>query len=59
MPKVRICVDVEEQAFRAFEGEAQREGVSVESLLERVVAGLLRDLEREEKEGLDFPIVPA
>ncbi|MBI5709493.1 MAG: hypothetical protein HZC42_04200 [Candidatus Eisenbacteria bacterium] len=57
MSKVHICVDVTEEALRAFEAEARREGVTVQSLLEKTVNGLLRDMEREEEEGTDHPII--
>lgn len=57
MSKVHICVDVTEEALRAFEAEARREGVTVQSLLEKTVNGLLRDMEREEDEGTDHPII--
>jgi len=59
MSKVHICVDVTEEALRAFEAEARREGITVQSLLERMVNGLLEDLEREQEEGTDHPIIPS
>lgn len=59
MSKVHICVEVPPEALKAFQAEARREGVSVQSLLERTVNGLLRDLEREQEEGTDHPIIPS
>lgn len=59
MSKVHICLDIKEEALRAFEAEARREGVPVKELLERTVNGLLRDMEKEEEEGTDHPIIPS
>lgn len=59
MRKVRICVDLAEEHYRAFEDEARRRGVTVESLVEQTVQGLVRELEREDQEGTDHPIIPA
>lgn len=58
MSKVQICVELEDDAFRAFEDAAVREGTTVEAMLERTVNNLLRELERERKEGIDPQIVP-
>ena len=33
MTKVSVCIDIEEEKFRAYEHEAERRGVSVENLL--------------------------
>jgi hypothetical protein len=57
MSKVNICVEIGEEALRAYETEARTEGITVQSLLERMVNGLLRDMEREEEEGTDHPII--
>ena len=57
MQKVHICVDMSEESLRAFEAEARREGVTAQSLIERTVNGLLRDMEKEEEEGTDHPII--
>ncbi len=57
MSRVHICVEIGEEALRAYEAEARREGITVQSLLERMVNGLLRDMEREEEEGTDHPII--
>jgi hypothetical protein len=59
MSKVHICLDIKEEALRAFEAEARREGVTVKALLERTIHGLLQDLEREQEEGTDHPIIPS
>ena len=59
MSKVHICLEVTPEALRAFETEARRAGVTVQCLLERTVNGLLRDLEREQEEGTDHPIIPS
>lgn len=59
MPKVTVCVELDPGRFRAFESEARRRGVSVESLLQQTVEGMLNELEREETEGTDHPIIPS
>ena len=58
MPKVTVCVELEPERYRAFQSEAQRRGVTVESLLQATVEGMLSELEREETEGTDHPIIP-
>ena len=58
MRKVRVCIELADERYRSFESEARRRGVSVESLLEQMVAGLLRELEQEEDDGVDHPIIP-
>jgi len=57
MSKVHICIDISEESLRSYEAEAKREGVTLQSLLERMVNGLIRDMEREEDEGTDHPII--
>jgi hypothetical protein len=58
MTKVRICADVPEEFYRRLRDEAERRGVTVESLVEQTVNGLVRELEQEEREGTDHPITP-
>ena len=43
--------------IRDMGAEARREGVTLKSLLERMVNGLIRDMEKEEEEGTDHPII--
>jgi hypothetical protein len=57
MATVEICVEIEEEALRAYEAEARRQGITVRCLVERMVNGLLRDMEREEDAGTDHPII--
>ncbi len=59
MRKVRVWAELSEEAFHAYEGEARRRGVELETLVEQTVNCLLRELEREENEGTDYPIVPS
>ena len=59
MSKVHICIDVTDSSLRAFDVEARRRGVTVQALLEHMVEGLVRDMEREEETGTDFPIIPS
>lgn len=58
MPKIRIEAEVSEEHLRAYEDEARREGVSVETLVEKTVNVLLQELEQEEDDG-DCPMRPA
>jgi hypothetical protein len=58
MRKVRVCIELADDRYRSFVSEARRRGVSVESLLEKMVDGLLRELEQEEDDGVDHPIIP-
>lgn len=59
MRKVRIWVDLTEEQIAACEEEARRRGVSTERVVEQFVATLLREQERERREGTDHPIIPA
>jgi hypothetical protein len=56
MPKVTVQAELTEQHLRAYEAEARRQGVRVESLVEQTVNTLLKELEREEE---DSPIKPS
>jgi hypothetical protein len=59
MPTVRVCVDITEDHFRAYQDEATRRGVTVEDLVQQMVQGLVEELDRDEREGTDHPIIPA
>jgi hypothetical protein len=59
MRTVRVCVEIPEERYRAYKGEAERRGTTVENLVEQVVHGLLQELDREEREGTDHPIIPS
>ncbi len=50
MRKVQVWAEVSDTHFREYEGEAARQGVRVESLIEQTVNCLLRELERDEEE---------
>jgi hypothetical protein len=58
MPKIRIEAEVSEEHLRAYEGEAERQGVKVEALVEQTVNALLQELEREERDG-QCPMMPS
>jgi hypothetical protein len=58
MPKIRIEAEISEEHLRAYEGEAKRQGVPVEKLVEKTVNVLLEELEQEEKDG-GCPMRPA
>jgi hypothetical protein len=59
MRKVRVWAELSDEAFHAYEGEARRRGVEVEALVEQTVNCLLQELEREENEGTNYPIIPS
>ena len=56
MRKVQVCIELDEEDYHAYETEAQREGTTVQALVEKVLRGLYRDLREEEREG-DHPII--
>jgi len=56
MPRVHITAELSDDFYRAYEGEAKRQGVKLEHLVEQTVNMLLRELEREEE---DYPISPS
>ncbi|MHC4079015.1 MAG: hypothetical protein ACYTGW_05495 [Planctomycetota bacterium] len=58
MTKVQIWVELSDDVFVAYEREAQRREVPVETLVEQTVNVLLEELERDEKEGTDHTIAP-
>jgi hypothetical protein len=58
MPKIRIEAELSEEHLRAYQGEAQRQGVPVERLVEQTVNVLLQELEREESDG-GCPMMPS
>ena len=47
MPKLKIQVELSEHLFHAYECEAKRCGKKIEELVEKLVNGLVRDMERE------------
>ncbi|MEE8192007.1 MAG: hypothetical protein V3T74_04630 [Gemmatimonadales bacterium] len=59
MRKVQVRAELSDELYHAYEGEARRRGVEVETLVEQTVNCLLQELEREENEGTNFPIVPS
>lgn len=59
MTKVQIWVELSDDVFTAYEREAQRREVPVETLVEQTVNVLLEELERDEKEGTDHTIAPS
>ena len=58
MRKVQVWVEVPDDKYRAYVAESLRQGVTVESLVERTVQSMLRDTQRAEREGTDHPIFP-
>jgi hypothetical protein len=58
MTKVRVCIEVKKSDLAIYEREAKRQGMKVEALLEQMVAGLIEELEDQERHGTDFEITP-
>jgi len=59
VPKVRLCIEVSDEFYRAYESEARRRRSTVENLVEQTVTGLLAELKQEENSGTDHPIIPS
>ena len=59
MTKVQICIDVPEDHYRAYSNQAERQGVTVESLVKQTLQYLLEEADRENEEGTDHLIIPA
>lgn len=58
MPKIRIEAELSEENLRAYQGEARRQGVPVETLVQQTVNVLLKELEQEERDG-ECPMIPS
>ncbi len=58
MPKVHIEAELSEEHLRAYEHEAERQGVKVERLVEQTVNVLLKELESDERDG-QCPMMPS
>jgi len=56
VPRVRVWAELSEEHLAAYESEAERRGVSLESLVEQTVNCLLAELEHEGTD--DHPIFP-
>jgi hypothetical protein len=53
MPRVQVWVDVSEEHYHRYEGEARRRDVPVEALIEQTVNCLMKEFEDEEGVGPD------
>jgi hypothetical protein len=56
MHKVQVWVELPDEKFRAYVSESLRQGVTVESLVERSVQLMLRDSLEAERDGTDHPV---
>jgi hypothetical protein len=57
MKKVSVCIDLEDEKFRAYEAEAKRRGTTVEELVKHAVHLMfLEQEERLKEEEDDHPI---
>lgn len=58
MRRLKVWAELSDETYQAYEGEAARQGVTVETLVQQTVNTLLHELEDEEKEGPER-IVPS
>lgn len=58
MHRIQVWAELSDEAYHAYVGEAQRQEVAVEELVQRTVNCLLQELERDEREDTSF-IVPS
>jgi hypothetical protein len=54
MRSIQVWAELSDEMYHAYEGEAARQGVPIESLIQHTVNCLLHELEQEEKEGTDY-----
>jgi hypothetical protein len=54
MHKIRVWAELSDEMFDAYEGEARRQGVAIETLVEQTVNCLIKELDEEEHEGPCF-----
>jgi len=47
VPRLKIEVELSEHLFHAYECEATRRGKKLEELVEKLVNGLIRDMEKD------------
>lgn len=57
MHKVHVWAELTDEHYEAYKSEAARRGVQVETLVQTTVNCLLRELEQEEDEGTDHPVI--
>jgi hypothetical protein len=57
MPKVKVEVELTEDHYRDMTQEAERRHVSVQSLVQQMTQELVRELEQEEQDGTDHPVL--
>jgi len=50
MHKVLVAAELTDEMYEAYEGEARRQGVKVERLVQQTVNCLIRELDQEERE---------
>jgi len=51
MHMIRVWAELSDDMFEAYEAEAQRQGVTIESLIQQTVNCLIKELDAEEHEG--------
>lgn len=50
MPEITVRATISDEHLRAYQAEAERQGVAVEVLVQQTVNCLMSELEREEEE---------
>jgi hypothetical protein len=51
MHKVRVWAELSDEMYEAYEGEARRQHVDVETLVQQTVNCLIKELDEEERDG--------
>lgn len=59
MREINVVVELSDWRYRACVEESHRLGTSVETVVSRMVHGLIDEMDREEAEGTDHEIFPA
>ena len=59
MRRVQVYIELSDVEYRHYEEEGRRHGVTVETLVHKMIQGLVQEMQREEREGTDHPIISA
>lgn len=56
MRRIHTCLELSDELYQFYERRAQRMGISVEALMEKVLRGLVERVDEEGEEEEDHPI---
>jgi hypothetical protein len=54
MHKIRVWAELSDEMYEQYEGEARRQGVAIEALVQQTVNCLIKELDEEEHEAPRF-----